>query len=176
MKKKTSWLTFTLVLASLVLLAACGGTSPTGEEQTPEATTSAAEETAVPPTTDTAGGDIITLYVGPELVDCTGVAPQQCMQVKEDPNAEYTLFYGQIDGFTFEPGYEYELQVRAESVENPPADGSSIKYTLIDVISQTPVSTTTTTMTPSVSGGGELAGTSWQLQSLQGAEVLADTE
>ncbi|MCB8984580.1 MAG: META domain-containing protein [Ardenticatenaceae bacterium] len=175
MKKKTSWLTFTLVLASLVLLAACGGISPTGEEQTPEATTSAAEETAVPPTTDTAGGDIITLYVGPELVDCTGVAPQQCMQVKEDPNAEYTLFYGQIEGFTFEPGYEYELQVRAESVENPPADGSSIKYTLIDVVSQTPVSTTTTTMTPSVSGGGELAGTSWQLQSLQGAEVLADT-
>jgi hypothetical protein len=36
---------------------------------------------------------IKTIYVGPQLVDCVGVAPQQCLLVKEDPQAEYTLFY-----------------------------------------------------------------------------------
>jgi len=39
-----------------------------------------------------------TIYVGPALVDCQGVAPQKCLQVKENPADEYTLFYGQIEG------------------------------------------------------------------------------
>jgi len=179
MNKKSSWLAFTLALAGLILLVACGGTTPTGEQQTPEAATAdtaagTSEGTAVQPIQDAGEGDIVTMYVGPELVDCTGVAPQQCMQVKQDPSAEYTLFYGQIEGFTFEPGYEYELQVRVENVENPPADGSSLKYTLIEVVSQTPVSGT---VAPAEAGEATaLADTMWQLQSLQGAEVAAGTE
>ncbi len=80
-----------------------------------------------------------TIYVGPQLVDCVGVGPQTCMQVKEDPEAEYTLFYNQIDGFTYEEGYEYELLVREDTIDNPPADASSIKWTLIDEVSKTAV-------------------------------------
>ena len=80
-----------------------------------------------------------TLYVGPELVDCVGVAPMQCMQVKEDPNGEYQNFFSSIEGFTFEPGYTYELRVNVESIANPPADGSSLRYTLVEIVSQTPV-------------------------------------
>jgi hypothetical protein len=48
-----------------------------------------------------------TIYVGPELVDCEGVAPQKCLQVKEDPNAEYSLYNGTIEGFEYAPGSEY---------------------------------------------------------------------
>ena len=103
------------LMALSVLLTAC---TPTGGE-----VESGAME-----------GETKTLFVGPELVECTGVAPQQCLQVREDPNADYELFYNSIEGFTFEPGYEYELLVRVDTVANPPADGSSLQYTLVEVV------------------------------------------
>ncbi len=62
-----------------------------------------------------AEGEVITMYVGPELIECTGVAPQTCMQVKMNPDDNYTLFYNPIEGFTFEPGNEYELLVLSSS-------------------------------------------------------------
>ena len=105
-----------LLLSVSVLLAACGTTSDdqrdTGEK---------------------------TIYVGPQLVDCEGVAPQQCLLVKEDPQAEYTLYYDQIEGFDYGEGYEYELRIKEEAVENPPADASTIKWTLVEEVSKTPV-------------------------------------
>ena len=77
--------------------------------------------------------------MGPELLDCVGVGPQKCMQVKTEPDADYQYFYDQIEGFDYEEGYEYELSVQVESVENPPADASSIKYTLIEIVDKRPV-------------------------------------
>ncbi len=73
-----------------------------------------------------AESEVVTIYVGPELAECVGVGPMECMLVKTDPNDEYEYFYQQIDGFEFEPGYEYELLVQVDQVENPPADGSSL--------------------------------------------------
>jgi len=86
-------------------------------------------------------GDAVekTIYVGPELVDCTGAAPQKCMLVKENPEDDYTLFYDQIEGFNYEEGYEYELVIKEEQVEDPPADASSIKWTLVSIESKQPV-------------------------------------
>lgn len=86
-----------------------------------------------------AEGEIKTIYVGSEMVDCEGVAPQKCMLVKENPEDEYTLFYDQIEGFEYEAGYEYELLVQQEQVENPPADASSIRWVLVSVESKEPV-------------------------------------
>ncbi|NEQ44975.1 MAG: DUF4377 domain-containing protein [Leptolyngbya sp. SIOISBB] len=85
--------------------------------------------------------EIVTLYVGPEKVECVGVAPQQCLQVRYSLADEYELFYSSINGFNYEPGYEYELIVQKTPVENPPADASSIEWTLVDVGSQTPAET-----------------------------------
>ena len=85
--------------------------------------------------------EIVTLYVGPEVVECVGVAPQDCLQVRYAPEDEYQLFYSSIDEFTYEPGYDYELLVQKTPIENPPADASSIQWTLIEVVSQTPVAT-----------------------------------
>ncbi len=78
-----------------------------------------------------------TLYVGPIWVDCEGEGPQKCLRVKENPGDAYGLFYDQIEGFEFEEGYEYELLVKTEAVENPPAGGSSIKWTLVKVVNKT---------------------------------------
>ena len=78
------------------------------------------------------------MYIGPELVDCVGVGPQKCMLVKTDADAEYTYFYDQIEGFDYEEGYAYELLVQVDPVENAPADASSLKYTLVEVVDKQP--------------------------------------
>src|SRR5690606_37057207 len=110
--------------ATLLALAACQPVMPrpegTPQEATPQESASAGEE--------------ITLYVGPELVGCVGAGPMKCMLVKENPEDDYTYFYSQIEGFEFEPGYEYELRVQVTPVENAPADASSLKYTLVEVV------------------------------------------
>lgn len=91
-----------------------------------------------PDAPDAGSGEERTIYVGPELVECTGVGPQMCMQIKESPEDDWQLFYDQIEGFDYEPGYDYELVVRVEDVENPPADASSLRYTLVEEVSKTP--------------------------------------
>jgi heat shock protein HslJ len=75
-----------------------------------------------------------TIYVGPYQVDCVGVAPQRCLLVKEDPKDDWTFFYDQIEGFEYEPGYEYELRIMEEKVKDPPADASSIRWILLEVL------------------------------------------
>ena len=82
-----------------------------------------------------------TIFIGPEKVECVGVGPMECYQVKEDPNAEWQFFYDEIEGFEWEPGYTYEIRVAIHQVENPPADASSLRYELIEIIDkvETPV-------------------------------------
>ena len=81
-------------------------------------------------------GNTITLYVDSEQVDCVGVAPQKCLRVKTDPDGEWQLFYAPIEGFEYEEGFVYELKVNSFDVPNPPADGSSIRYELVEVVSK----------------------------------------
>ncbi|PJJ67164.1 uncharacterized protein DUF4377 [Chryseobacterium geocarposphaerae] len=88
-------------------------------------------------TSGASAADEKTFIVGPQTADCTGVAPMKCLQVKEKPTDNWSNFYTNIEGFTYEPGYEYVIKVKTEKVENVPADASSIKYTLIKQISKT---------------------------------------
>jgi len=74
------------------------------------------------------------LYVDSKLVDCVGVGPQKCMLVRENPNSEWQMFYDKIEGFDFEEGTQYKLEIIITDVENPPADASSLKYTLIKIL------------------------------------------
>jgi len=80
--------------------------------------------------------DAKTFIVASQTVDCTGVAPMKCLQVKEKESESWQNFYSNIEGFTYEPGYEYILKVKTEKIANPPADASSIKYTLIKQVSK----------------------------------------
>lgn len=75
-----------------------------------------------------------TLYVAHYLTDCTGVGPQKCMLIKENIEDDFSYFYDNIAGFDFEEGFNYTLKVTVESIKNPPADGSSLKYSLVEII------------------------------------------
>ncbi|UCG24826.1 MAG: META domain-containing protein [Chloroflexota bacterium] len=76
---------------------------------------------------------IRTIYIGPERVECQGEGPQLCYQYKERPEDDWLLYYNEIDGFEYEEGYVYELMVAETNVPNPPAGGSSVQLTLVDV-------------------------------------------
>lgn len=55
------------------------------------------------------------------------------LSIKSEPYSEH------IDGFTFEWGYAYTLKIREIHLENPPMDGSSVNYELIEELSKTKV-------------------------------------
>ena len=68
----------------------------------------------------------------------TGLAlgPVMTLMVQEGNTIgtnNWNTFYDNIDGFNYIPGKVYNLSVKVEKVNNPPADGSSLKYTLLEV-------------------------------------------
>jgi hypothetical protein len=75
--------------------------------------------------------------IASQTANCIGEALQKCLLVKKAGITEWQYFYSPIEGFTHEDGYEYVLEIREEKRENPPADASSIKYTLVKMISKT---------------------------------------
>lgn len=78
-----------------------------------------------------------TLTIGSQKVDCTGVGPQKCLQVKENESEEWTNFYGSIEGFDYKEGNVYQIEVAVTEVENPPADASSLNYKLVKILKET---------------------------------------
>jgi heat shock protein HslJ len=117
-QNKTQIRIIIMVLLALAFLAACTPTNP------PE-----------PPTKP----EHMKLYIGPEMVDCEGEGPMKCLLVKFEDDGEWSLFYGNIENFEFEPGFEYELEVTQTELENPPAGGLSIQTELVRVVSKVAV-------------------------------------
>ena len=63
----------------------------------------------------------------------------ECMLVKEEGESEFhPLPYGDIEGFEYQQGHEYELKVQKTTLANPPADASNIAYKLLEIISDIP--------------------------------------
>lgn len=76
------------------------------------------------------------IYVSAETKPCMGVAPMTCLQVREKDGDAWQLHYSGIVDFVPQPGIEYRLRIIEEQVKNPPADASSILWTLDQVIEQ----------------------------------------
>jgi hypothetical protein len=134
----TTRLTLALALALALALGACGpspeAASPvgiTGEGTKPPAPTDPSEPEAK---AEPRAGK--TLFVGPALIDCEGEGPRKCLQVRESPSDAWTLFYDAIEGFEHEEGFSYELRVETASVSSPPADGSSERTRLVEVVTK----------------------------------------
>jgi hypothetical protein len=76
------------------------------------------------------------ITIASEQRSCTGVALQECMLVKEEDDSNWTYFYTNIEGFDYEPGYEYVLEIRRQQRENPAQDQSNFRYILVKEISK----------------------------------------
>lgn len=82
-----------------------------------------------------ASEDQLLMMINREQVDCMGVGPMKCLQVKYSlDQPEWENFYSGIQGFEFEEGNHYLLRVKKSMIENPPADTPSIRYELLEVI------------------------------------------
>jgi hypothetical protein len=77
-----------------------------------------------------------SIDVAADRAPCVGVAPMQCLQVRDGPEQPWRLFYGEIIGFTHESGVEYRLRILEDDVPNPPADGSAKRWFLDQVVEQ----------------------------------------
>lgn len=74
------------------------------------------------------------MYINNHEESCVGVAPQKCLLIKFNTVDDWQYFYNTIEGFEYESGYFYKLKIKKQSIENPPADGSSLKYILVEII------------------------------------------
>jgi hypothetical protein len=83
----------------------------------------------------------VLMTVAPEFVDyhpieSNGVASDG-LHVKEDNISHWIKIpLDAIENFDYEVGYEYRLKVLKTHLANPPADGSDVKYKLIEIISK----------------------------------------
>lgn len=100
-----------------------------------------------------------TLFVAPKQVDCTGVSEQKCYLVRSTTDGNWILHYDDIEGLEYEPGFSYKLKVKRENVKNPPLDGSSLRYTLVELVEKRDVTDDIEVE--------DLAGKEWKLVSLK---------
>lgn len=81
-----------------------------------------------------AKADVIRLTIKEERATCTGVAPQTCFLVKEKNSKNWEYFYSGIEGFNYQAGYRYVIDVTRTKRKNVPADASIYTYKLKKVI------------------------------------------
>lgn len=81
-------------------------------------------------------GNTAQITVASEQGDCVGVGPQKCLLIKERGDTNWQYLYSNIEGFNYESGYEYVLEIRKEEIKNPAADQSSIRYVLVKEVSK----------------------------------------
>ncbi|SHM34795.1 Heat shock protein HslJ [Chitinophaga jiangningensis] len=106
------------------------------------------------------------MYVKENKVPCTGVAPMECLQVRTENESEWSNLYTNIQGFNYQPGYQYKLLVTVSNIKNPPADGSSLKYTLKKVMYKKKVAV-------SNSGNPFVSGKRWTLVEMNGSPITS---
>jgi len=82
--------------------------------------------------------NVETITVASDYGDCVGLVPQKCLLIKFEGKSDWEFWYSGIDEFNYEPGYEYVLEVKKETLPDPvPADRSSIKYVFVKEVSKT---------------------------------------
>lgn len=77
-----------------------------------------------------------TIFVASEQRSCQGIIQQSCFLTKANENGSWELFYNEIKGFDYEEGFEYKLLVSEKELNEVLADDSSIKTTLIRILSK----------------------------------------
>lgn len=92
---------------------------------------------------DDANIRVVDMEVAPHLV-WVGVRPpgnpEDSVQVMKcsilGANEVLYISTSKIEGFEYVEGYKYRLKVKITELENPPADGYSEKYELIEILSK----------------------------------------
>lgn len=85
---------------------------------------------------DASDQDVHNYWVNSYTVPCDISPDVQCLQFQKEEemlHGQWKTMASRIDGFDYEPGFLYDLQVREVPMANPAADGSSVNYVLVKV-------------------------------------------
>lgn len=75
--------------------------------------------------------------IASEKTECMGMDMMvPCYWVKVNDNPVWEKKDEVIEGFLYEEGYEYVVDLKVARLKNPPADAGSRKYSLIRIISR----------------------------------------
>lgn len=82
-------------------------------------------------------------WINGSKVDCSGVGPVKCLQIQKSDTLQpgnWQNLYTEIEGFNFQSGYLYKVKISESKLEPSkiPADGSSIKYKLVEILEKMP--------------------------------------
>lgn len=84
-------------------------------------------------------------WINSAKVDCVGVGPMTCYQIQKTDQREsekWELFYDDIEGFEYQPGYLYQVKVKIVKKPKPtPADASGLSFKLIEILQKNSDST-----------------------------------
>lgn len=69
-----------------------------------------------------------------EKVKCSEASLNLCFKVKVDGNTDYALIDAEIEGFTYEAGYKYQLEVKVTSNSK-----TGTKYSLVNELYKIPM-------------------------------------
>lgn len=83
--------------------------------------------------------ETVRVTVAAAQVTCTGITQQRCYQVRFADNEPWQLYYGEIKGFDFQPGNQYELEVRQQDATQTDLNQSRLTWELVKEIAHTPV-------------------------------------
>lgn len=73
------------------------------------------------------------------MVICQGESSQWCLQTKNGLDKTWSNHYSIIEGLDYQWGYNYFISVNKVKIDNPPQDGSSIKWVLKTIVKKTKV-------------------------------------
>lgn len=79
---------------------------------------------------------ILVLEVAPARVPCVGEMENMCLQVRAPGEESWRTFYDPIEGFRYEEGILYTLEVGRRKRLHPPADASAYVYRLLRILEQ----------------------------------------
>ncbi len=57
-----------------------------------------------------------------------------CLQVRANSDEPWTVLYTSIEGFNYEPGFEYTLRVAVREIADPLPDAPGATYRLLEVL------------------------------------------
>ena len=77
------------------------------------------------------------IYVKSQLKSSNDGSSTPSMEVREKGAKDWVLLSEKIDGFEYEEGYNYVLDITVEKVKEAAANTSPFKYTLVKVLSKT---------------------------------------
>src|SRR6187401_1001734 len=77
-----------------------------------------------------------TLFVRDVQADCQGEVARKCLMVRGAQSEPWRNLYAAIEGFEYEPSFEYELRVEVSQIAGAPADAPSLRYRLVEIVSK----------------------------------------